>query len=178
MSFGQCGKWSIIILLCIFLASGSAVAGPEGSSVSYEETVAQWKSYRDVARWLAGSFGYDRSKLLSKRQIPQSPAETFRLKKGVCYDAANFTIDALKRIKPGYNAKAVYIKNRLGPPHHWVAAFTENGKLYILDYGASMKWSRMNGIYGPYESLAEYERFLSSLTMEGFILEYAVYRDL
>jgi hypothetical protein len=176
MSFGQCGKWFVSILLFIFLASGSAAAGPKGSAISYEETVAQWKSYQDVADWFAGSFGYDRSKLLSRRQIPQSPAETFRLKKGVCYDAANFTIDALNRIKPGYNAKVVFIKNRLGPPHHWVAAFTENGKLYILDYGASMKWSRMNGTHGPYESLKDYERFLSSLTMEGFILEYAVYR--
>jgi hypothetical protein len=167
MSFGQCSKWFVSILLFIILASGSAAAGPKGSAFSYEETVAEW---------FAGSFGYDRAKLLSKRQIPQSPAETFRLKKGVCYDAANFTIDALNRIKPGYNAKVVYIKNRLGPPHHWVAAFTENGKLYILDYGASMKWSRMNGIHGPYESLKDYERFLSSLTIEGFILEYAVYR--
>jgi hypothetical protein len=176
-SCGKYGKWFFSILLCIFLAPCATAAGPEGSAVSYEETVAQWKSYHDVAHWLAGSFGYDKSKLLSKRQIPQSPTETFRLKKGVCYDAANFTIDALNRINPGYKAKAVFIKNRLGPPHHWVAAFTENGKLYILDYGASMRWSRMNGIHGPYESLADYERFLSSLTMEQFILEYAVYRD-
>ena len=177
-SCGKCSKWLVSILLCIFLASGSAAAGPKVSAVSYEETVAQWKSYHDVAHWFAGSFGYDKTKLLSKRQIPQSPAETFRIKKGVCYDAANFTIDALNRINPGYKAKAVFIKNRLGPPHHWVAAFTENGKLYILDYGASVRWSRMNGIHGPYESLADYERFLSSLTMEGFILESAVYRDL
>jgi hypothetical protein len=176
-SCGKYGNWFFSILLCIFLAPCATAAGPEGSAVSYEETVAQWKSYRDVADWFRGSFGYDISKLRNRGHSPQSPAETFRLKKGVCYDAANFTIDALNRINPGYKAKAVFIKNRLGPPHHWVAAFTENGKLYILDYGASMRWSRMNGIHGPYESLADYERFLSSLTMEQFILEYAVYRD-
>ncbi|MGD1153416.1 MAG: transglutaminase-like domain-containing protein, partial [Syntrophales bacterium] len=113
-SCGKYGKWFFSILLCIFLAPCATAAGPEGSAVSYEETVAQWKSYHDVAHWLAGSFGYDKSKLLSKRQIPQSPTETFRLKKGVCYDAANFTIDALNRINPGYKAKAVFIKNRLG----------------------------------------------------------------
>lgn len=106
---------------------------------SFRCLVAQWKSYDDVADWFAVSFGYDRAKLLTKRQIPQSPAETFRLKKDVCYDAANSTIHALNRIKPSYNAKVVYIKNRLRPPHHWVAAFIENGKLYILDYGASTK---------------------------------------
>ncbi|MGA3209472.1 MAG: transglutaminase-like domain-containing protein [Syntrophales bacterium] len=171
-SCGKYGNWFFSILLCIFLAPCATAAGPEGSAFPYEETVAQWKSYHDVAHWLAGSFVYDKS-----RHVPQSPAETFRLKKGVCYDAANFTIDALNRINPGYKAKSVFIKNRIGPPDHWVAAFTENGKLYILDYGAGMRWSRMKGIHGPYESLADYESFLSSLTMGGFILEYAVYRD-
>jgi hypothetical protein len=172
-SCGKYGKWFFSILLCISLAPCATAAGPEGSAVSYEETVAQWKSYHDVAHWLAGSFVYDKS-----THVLRSPAETFKLKKGVCYDATNFTIDALNRINPGYKAKAVFIKNRIGPPHHWVAAFTENGKLYILDYGAGMRWSRMKGIHGPYESLADYESFLSSLTMGGFILEYAVYRDL
>jgi len=171
------GKWFLSILLCIFLTPYAAMAGPEGSAVSYEKTVSQWKSYQDVADWLKDSFVYDISKLRNKGHTPQSPAETFKLKKGVCYDAANFAIDALNRINPGYKAKSVFIKNRLGPPHHWVTAFTESGKLYIMDYGASMRWSRMNGIHGPYESLADYERFLSSLTMQRFILEYAEYRD-
>jgi hypothetical protein len=98
------------------------------------------------------------------------------LKKRVCYNATNFTIDAFNCSKLGYNANAAYIKNRLGPFHHWVAAFTENGKFYILDYGASMKWSRMNDIHGLYESLNDHERFPSSLIMEEFILEYAVHR--
>ena len=178
-SYKKYGKWFFCILLwCVVLVPCVTKAGNEGLTASYEETVAQWKSYQDVADWFRKSFAYETSRLLSKGSNPRSPAETFRLKKGVCYDAAKFAIDALNRIDPGYRAKAIFIKNRLGPPHHWVAGFTENGKLYIMDYGAGMRWSKMNGIHGPYESLSDYEKFLSSLTMDKFILEYAVYRDL
>jgi len=107
-SYGKYSKWFFSILLCIFLAPCATAAGPEGSAISYEETVAQWKSYHDVAHWLAGSFVYDKS-----THVLRSPAETFKLKKGMCYDATNFTIDALNRINPGYKAKAVFIKNRI-----------------------------------------------------------------
>ncbi|HUH65883.1 MAG TPA: transglutaminase-like domain-containing protein [Syntrophales bacterium] len=172
------GKWwCLTVLWFLVLTPCTTEAGSEYSTVSYEQTVAQWKSYQDVANWLKQSFVYDISKLRNKGHGLQSPAETFQRKKGVCDDAANFTIDALNRINPGYKAKAVFIKNRVGPPHHWVAAFIENGHLYIMDYGASMRWAKMNGVHGPYESLADYESFLSSLTMDKFILEHAIYRD-
>jgi hypothetical protein len=176
-SSGTYGKLLIGILALIFSASVAAGAEPKSSALTYEETVARWKSPQDVAGWFKEYFTYDTFKLMRKDHYLQTPVDTFQSKKGVCFDGANLVIDALNRINPGYNARFVFVKNAMGQPQHWVAAFTEKGKLYIFDYAAGNKWYPMNGVHGPYESLKDYEKFISSLKLDGFMLDRAVYRD-
>ena len=162
------GKWLVSILLwCIVLVPCNTMAGPEMSTASYEETVTQWTSYRDVANWMSKNFQYEYGRKVSGWQ-PRNPEQTFKLRTGMCQDGANFALHALNRINPDYHARIVFIKNRVGPPHHWVTAFTMDGKLYIIDYGAGARWASMMGVHGPYNSLTEYENFLSSLQMSGF----------
>ena len=153
------------ILWLAFLASCATM-----KSATYEETVAQWTSYKDVANWMSKNFQYEYSRKNSGAQA-RNPEQTFKLRSGVCQDGANFARDALNRINPDYHARIVYIKNRLGPPHHLVAAFTMGAKLYIMDYAAGARWASMMGVHGPYDSLTEYERFLSSLQIWGFEVE-------
>ena len=152
----------------------------------YEATVSLWNSYEDVANWLKANYSFDRDRqqevLRQIRQqgpagvILQSPAETFRLKKGYCKDAAKFTIDALNRINPKYNARFVFVRNKVGPPHHWVTGFTMKSKLFVMDFGAGPKWQAMNGVHGPYRTLSEYVEFLSSLHIKRFVPESADWR--
>lgn len=139
-------------------------------SATYEETVAQWTSYKDVANWMSKNLRYEYSRTFSDAQA-RSPQQTFELGSGVCQDGANFARDALNRINPDYHARIVYIKNRLGRPHHLVTAFTMDGRLYIMDYAAGARWSSMKGVHGPYDSLGEYEKFLSSLQISDFKVE-------
>jgi hypothetical protein len=160
-----------IVLWLLFLASCATTGGRPGASPDYQATVAKWTSYQDVADWMRANFYYVPRK--AKSWQPRAPQETFASGRGMCQDASNFARDALNRINPSYRARIVYIENRLGPPHHWVTAFTADGKLYVMDYGAGARWSSMMGVHGPYDSLVEYERFLSSLRMQGFALSYA-----
>ncbi|MGP8152627.1 MAG: transglutaminase-like domain-containing protein [Smithella sp.] len=162
-------------ILIIFLAS---VGECSEASADYYATVAKWASYKDVYSWLEKNFVYDYGRKGRYGKEPLSPEEMFRLKKGACYDSANFVIDALNRINPEYKARSVFIKNKLGPPHHWVTAFTVDGKLFIMDYGTGASWEAMRGIHGPYKSLSEYEEFLFSLRIKGFSVDDVMYRDI
>lgn len=168
-------KFFLIALLTVgvFLTAQAAV-----SAASYEETVAQWTSYKDVAKWLDKYFSYDyvRAKTTGSHFNPRPPEQTFQLKSGVCHDGAAFAKDALNRINPAYNAKFVFVKNAYGWPHHWVTAFTVEGKLFIMDYAAGSQFQAMMGTHGPYESLKGYADFLSSLNIPGFKLELVEYR--
>jgi hypothetical protein len=163
------------ILLCILLAS-CATVGEHAPPANYDATVAKWTSYKDVYNWLEMNFVYDfaRSGL---RIAPMSPAEMFKLKKGACYDSANFAIETLNRINHEYKARSVFIKNSKGGSNHWVTAFMMDGKLFIMDYGTSNGWGFMRGIHGSYKSLSEYERFLSSLPISNFSPAYVEYRE-
>jgi len=157
-------KFSIIVCMA-FLISGATV-----KPVSYNETVAQWASYKDVANWMTKNF---RHKKVSGRTRwdPQTPEQTFRSERGDCQDGANFARDALNRINPDYRANIVFVRNKLGPPHHWVTAFTVVDKLYIMNYATGPAWESMQGTHGPYESLTEYKKFLSALTFSNFMVE-------
>jgi hypothetical protein len=108
---------------------------------------------------------------------PRPPEQTFERRSGVCEDGAVLAKDALNRINPAYEAKLVFIKNRYGNPHHWVTAFTVDGKLYIVDFSAGNNWKAMMGLLGPYESLKGYADFLSSLKIPNFKLELVEYRN-
>jgi len=166
------------ILLCILIAFFASVGECSEAQTDYYATVAKWTSYKDVYSWLERNFTYDYERKGRYGKEPLSPVEMFRLKKGACFDSANFVIDALNRINPEYKARSVFIKNKLGPPHHWVTAFTMDGKLFIMDYGASEHWGAMRGIHGPYKSLSDYQNFLFSLMVKGFSVEDVEYRDI
>jgi predicted transglutaminase-like protease len=166
------------IPLCIFFALLESVGNCDESQSNYYATIAKWTSYKDVYDWLEKNFTYDYERKGRYGKQPLSPSEMFRLQKSACYDSANFVIDALNRINPDYKANPVFIKNKFGPPHHWVTAFTVDGKLFVMDYGASIQWGAMNGIHGPYKSLSDYYDFLSSLRIKGFSAEDVMYRDI
>jgi len=129
---------------------------------TYEETVSQWKSYKDVARWMGFYFSYDMKRLDECLEKPayampvRTPQETFEVKSGVCFDAARFAKEILNRIDPSYEAEVVTMVCR-PLPNHFVCSFKKDGKLYIMDYGTPSR--NLKGIHGPYNSLEEYKKF-------------------
>lgn len=129
---------------------------------TYDETVVQWKSYKDVAGWMNRHFSYDMTRLKEMLQKDphlfsmRTPGETFELKSGVCFDAALFAKETLNCIDPSYNAKVVFILHPHSP-NHFVCSFEKDGKLFIMDYGTPIR--NMVGVHGPYNSLEEYKKF-------------------
>jgi len=87
----------------------------------------------------------------------RAPEETFRLKSGVCYDAALFAKETLNRIDPSYEARIVFLQIRPYGVNHYVCSFRKDGKLYIIDYGTPNR--NLVGVHGPYNSLEEYRKF-------------------
>lgn len=163
-------------LISVF-AGADAAADKYGATADYEETVSRWTSCEDVADWFRANFVFYCDRNYPGRRL-QSPGETFKYKRGACYDAAKFAIETLNKINPDYVATAVFVKNKAGSFHHWAAAFKQNDGLYVMDYGASTKWMSMIGVHGPYDSLRDYETFLSSLNIEGFAVDSVEYRVL
>jgi hypothetical protein len=157
-------------------------------TATYKETVTEWNSYQDVAKWLNSNFYFDkdRQRTVSQRLkyqgphglLARKPEKLFKNSTGYCVDSANFAIKTLNVINPNYNARWVFIKNALGQRHHWVTAFDHNGKLYIMDYGAGNKWGAMKGTHGPYNSLSEYRDFMATLNIPGFKAEDVFFRDM
>lgn len=172
---------------------GSAFAAPAPTDAAavqgdaYESAVAGWTSYQDVADWLRTHFRYDRARLgdiLARTResgpaglLARSAGGTYQLKSGYCTDAAAFAIQSLNRINPDYRARYIFIKNRNGQPHHWVAGFMVDGRIMVMDYGAAAEWGGMNGVHGPYDSLAQYGDFITSLRIARFAPEPPEWRD-
>jgi hypothetical protein len=128
---------------------------------TYDETVSEWKSYKDVAKWMRWNFSYDMEKFKKKytydNPMPvRTPQKTFELKSGVCFDAARFAKETLNRIDPSYEAEIVFIYRE--NIDHFVCSFKKDGKLYIMDYGASYR--PLIGVHGPYNSLEDYKKFV------------------
>lgn len=131
---------------------------------TYEETVSQWKSYKDVAKWMSWHFSYDMKRLKEgiekhtyDNPMPvRTPKETFELKSGVCWEAARFAKETLNRVDPSYEAEIVFL-DREGLVDHYVCSFKKDGKLYIMDYGTPSR--SLIGVHGPYNSLEEYKKF-------------------
>ena len=155
----------------------------------YQFAASKWKSYKDVAEWLDSNFDFDRSrqKTIRKRLKQQGPEgllvrnveSLYESRSGYCADSANFTIESLNKINPDYKADWIFIDNAVErKPNHWVAGFYVDGKLYIMDYGTGSKWEDMQGVHGPYNSLDEYEVFLSSLDMPGFSVAEVRWREM
>jgi hypothetical protein len=130
---------------------------------TYEETVFEWKSYKDLAKWMNWHFTYDMRRREAGFPIPvRTPEETFELKSGVCFDAARFAKETLNRIDPSYEAEIVYIHRiwyiQRENNFHFVCSFKKDGKLYIIDYGTTDR--SLIGVHGPYNSLEEYKKFI------------------
>jgi hypothetical protein len=149
-----------ILLILLFILFACATVPVK----TYEETVSEWKSYKDVAKWMSWNFSYDMKRLeegIEKysydNPMPvRTPKETFELKSGICQDAAVFAKETLNRIDASYQAEIVFIDFK-DSPHHYVCSFRKDGKLYIMDYGTPTKADA--GVDGPFDSLEKYEKF-------------------
>jgi hypothetical protein len=149
---------------------------------TYDEALLQWKSHKDVAKWM-NWFTYDFKRNEATQYEfapPRTPQETFRLRSGVCHDAAYFIKKTLDQIDPSYKARIVWIKNSEAP-NHFVCSFEEEGKLYIMDYGTA--YPSMVGTWGPFNSLEAYKKFYQNrhpkprrVEEVRFIYEYEPYR--
>ncbi|MEA3498121.1 MAG: hypothetical protein U9R16_03580, partial [Campylobacterota bacterium] len=146
----------------------------------YNSMINNWKSHEDVANWVRDEWKFsnqDARKVANKirKEGPQiipakSAEETYDNPRGWCKDAANFGIESLNKMDPKYKAKYIFIKNRKGPPHHWVTGFQKDGKIYVIDFGAGSHWGDMMGVHGPYDSLDGYRDFLSNIHHGNFEL--------
>jgi len=131
---------------------------------TYDEKASEWKSYKDVAKWMSLDYSYDWKRLKEAGEkytydnpMPvRTPKETFELKSGLCWDAARFAKETLNRIDPSYEAEIVFIHRE--NIDHFVCSFKKDSKLYIMDYGASYR--SLIGVHGPYNSLEEYKKFV------------------
>ena len=135
---------------------------------TYEETVSQWKSYKDVDKWMRSHYSYDmiraKESSVKKASTPTSPEETFKLRSGVCFDAAYFLKDVLNRIDPSYEAKVVKVEVSPFPTffHDFLCSFNKEGRLFIMmQYGSI--FSNMVGVHGPFNSLDEFKKFYESI---------------
>lgn len=155
---------------------------------TYEETVSQWKSYKDVDKWMRSHYSYDMKRAKEsagkKAADPRSPEETFKLKSGVCFDAAYFLKNVLNRIDPSYEAKVVRVEVSPFPTfkHDYVCSFNKEGKLFIMmQYGVTLSiFSNMVGVHGPFNSLDEFKKYYESIhprVKEGLKVVQVTYRE-
>lgn len=171
-----------LVLSCLFAANAGAAES------KYETEVAKWKTHDDVAKWLKSNFVFDKNRQAQvqiqlketgvENILTRKPATLFENYHGHCRDSASFAKDALNKINPDYQARYLFIKNKYGPPNHWVTGFKVENKIYVIDYGAGKNWWAMEGVHGPYESLDGYKTFLASLTIQGFAPEMVKWRDI
>ena len=126
---------------------------------SYEETVSQWKSYKDLEKWMEKDFSFDPARFKRFEGTlppPRTPEETFKFKSGIYIDAAIFAKEVLNRIDPSYKAQIVVLLIGRGA-NHYVCSFKKDGRIFIMDYGTPYR--TMVGVHGPFNSLEEYKVF-------------------
>jgi len=126
---------------------------------SYDETVSQWKSYKDLEKWMEKDFSFDAERFKRFEGTlppPRTPEETFKLKSGIYIDAAVFSKEVLNRIDASYKAQIVVLFIGRGA-NHYVCSFNKDGKIFMMDYGTPHK--TMVGVRGPFSSLEEYRLF-------------------
>lgn len=175
-------KMAAVAGVLLLLVLGNANAN------SYQEAVASWKTPEDVGNWLKRNFSFDTSRqhqIVSRVKKDgqlglraRDPEKLYQSREGYCVDAAYFSLDALNKIDPSYNARWVFVWNDEGSPHHWVTAFDYEDKLYIMDYGTGHNWEPMQGVHGPYDSLDDYYAFLEKLNVPNFTVGDVEYRDM
>ena len=146
---------------------------------TYQDALANWTSYHDVADWLKSNFNFSfsRQSHASREQLVRKPKNLYDIRSGYCIDAALFAKTSLNQINPDYKARLIWIQNKL-KNDHWVTGFYEEGQLYVMDYGAGPGWVAMHGVHGPYESLKEYRMFLANLNIPNFSVGEVAWLDL
>jgi hypothetical protein len=170
------------LVLPIFIVI--VVACATAPTKTYEETVSQWKSYKDVDKWMRSDFSFDmkrgKESAGKSRATPRSPEETFKLKSGVCFDSAYFLKDVLNRIDPSYEAKVIKVEVSPFPTfrHDFVCSFKKEGKLFIMmHYGQR---DSLVGVHGPFNSLDEFKKYYESIhprVKEGLKVVSVIYRE-
>jgi hypothetical protein len=176
-------QWRCLAAFCAGLLSLSAAA-----ETPYEATVAKWTSQQDVANWLKTNFVFDKDRQAQVQQqlaatgpqhvLTRKPDTLFESRNGYCRDSAGFARDALNKISAAHKARYIFIKNKYGPPNHWVTGYEVDSKLYVMDFGAGQHLAAMEGVHGPYDSLDEYKTFLASLNIRRFGPETVAWRDI
>lgn len=176
----------VIKLVALFCFTFFQASGVHAEGGNYEAAVSTWTSYDEVAKWLGDNFVFDSGRLnvvISRTRtsgpsglLARNPSSTYEQKSGYCSDAANFALQTLNKINPAYKAQFIFIKNQYGQPHHWVTGYTVEGKIMVMDYGASPEWKGMTGVHGPYDSLEQYADFLRSLNIKRFSPESVEWR--
>jgi hypothetical protein len=164
---GMVKKLLILIFVCFLLA---ACAGVESQIMPgtgpYNEWLSTCKDYKDVQKFFDGDnpknrFRYDSQRLqnrLSRSMPVYPPWITFEKRSGVCSDASVFAKYSLNKIYPEYKAEILFLDDT-GTTDHFVCVFHLNDKLYIMDYGTTL---RLAGTFGPYNELKEYVEYYSA----------------
>jgi hypothetical protein len=178
---------NVRFLLAMF-ACLLSVSVPAAAESNYDATVATWKSPDDVSKWLQSNFVFDKDRQAQVQQqlkatglenvLTRKAENLFENHNGYCRDSASFAKDALNKINADYRARYIFIKNKYGPPNHWVTGYEVNSKLYVMDFGAGHAWSALEGVHGPYDSLDDYKNYLASLNIKRFGPELVVWRDI
>lgn len=157
---------SIFIIIHIFILISACASLNKGkiAEQTYEGWLVTCKDYRNVAKWQEKYLVYDKERLQeflfrAKAKLPRLPARspevTFKLKRGICIDAAVFTKVSLNRINPAYKAEIVHLfPGSLPLIDHYVCAFYVDGKLFIIDYGTT--YQETKGTHGSFNDLDDY----------------------
>jgi hypothetical protein len=126
----------------------------------YAETIAGWKSYKDLVNWMENDFSFDGeryNKYEGTLPVPRTSGETFQLKSGIYVDVAFFLRETLYRINPSYKPRIVVLVTRPYGFNHYVCSFEAGNRIFIMDYGTPYR--EITGVHGPYSSLEEYKKF-------------------
>jgi len=143
------------------------------SEKTYDETVSEWKSYQDLAKWMENNFSVDIERFERRSPSPRTPQETFQLKSGSDIDAAMFLRESLNRMNPAYQAQIVVVVIRPNIFNRYVCSVRKDGKLFIMDYGTPYK--EVTGVHGPYDSLEEYKEFYEKHNPTKRVIEGIIY---
>ena len=144
------------------------------AQVTYETALQQWNTIAHINKWIKENFRYeiDRAKQLAENSPERektgiySPAELYRIKKGVCVDLSRFAVETTNTVDTSKHVQ--YLMIEFEPilidssiiKKHWVAIYQDTPGYYIF---ADSK--RPGYISGPYKKV------------DDFIIDYQAFRD-
>jgi hypothetical protein len=152
-------KILIFMIAVTFLCSCASMSQYGAEREEFETWVSSCKDYKDVAKWFSQNFVYDSVRRFSPgANFTYRAPLTFRLKSGVCNDAAELAYQALSKINKNYDPMVVVLWHP-GGGRHYACSFKVDGKLYVMDYGT---YIHLCGVHGPYKKIDEWARFNDS----------------